>query len=85
MRDLLDCGDASGYALAALQAGLRGLVLTPEAPGRHRVAAIAQGLDALLLAEPPDALDMASHGAERRLHDWLREPGVPGDIGRAVG
>lgn len=78
--DLLDCGDASGHALAALRIGLRGLVLAPTAPGWQRVAAIAAAEGAQLLATAPEALDMAEHGAVRRLHDWLHPRTAPGDI-----
>src|SRR5690242_1137906 len=43
--DILDCGDGSGQALAALRCGLRGLVLLRSAPGWSSIAAIvdAQG------------------------------------------
>ncbi len=77
--DLLDCADASGQALAALRIGLRGLVLAAEAPGHARVAAIAAAEGAVLLATPPEALDMAIYGAARRLHDWLQSRPGPGD------
>ncbi|MDR3537798.1 MAG: hypothetical protein P4L71_14975 [Acetobacteraceae bacterium] len=83
--DLLDCGPLSGCALAALRIGLRGLVLTPEAPGRDRVAAIAAAEGALLLAEAPDALDLAAPGAARRLHDWLQARPVVGDTRGGLG
>ncbi|MGY0485144.1 hypothetical protein [Endobacter medicaginis] len=51
--DLLDCGDASGRALEALQLGLRGLVLAPDAPGRQTVAARAALLGAIVLDDAP--------------------------------
>jgi hypothetical protein len=77
MADLLDCADASGQALAALRIGLRHLILHPDAPGRARVAAIVAGLDGILLAQRPAALDLAAPGDRRRLHEWVRTCGTP--------
>ncbi len=70
--DILDCADASGYALAALRLGQPALALAPDALSRAAVAAIAAEAGALLLEAPPPALDLARPGAERRLMDWLR-------------
>jgi hypothetical protein len=70
--DLLDCADASGQALAALRIGLRHLILTPDAPGRHRVAAIVAGFGGVLLAGRPPALDLAEPANRRRLHEWVQ-------------
>jgi hypothetical protein len=77
MTGLLDCADAAGQALAALRIGVRGLVLEAAVPGRARVALIAASYDAMLLEEPPPALDMAARGALRRLPTWLAPPGGP--------
>jgi hypothetical protein len=79
--DFLDCADASGLALAALRIGLRHLILTPDAPGRARVAAIIAGLDGVLLAERPAALDLAEPADRRRLHAWVRARSGPDDSG----
>jgi hypothetical protein len=76
MMDLLDCADASGMAMAALRVGVNRLVLWPEAPGWAAVARIAEGQGGFVLPTAPAALDMASRGAERRLHGWLRKPGL---------
>ena len=70
--DILDCGDASGYAIAALRVGQPALVLSSAAPGRGAVAAIAAEMDAVVLQMRPPALDLARRGAERHLADWLR-------------
>jgi hypothetical protein len=70
--DLLDCGDASGQALAAVRIGLRHLILWPDAPGREKVAAIVAGVGGVLLAERPPALDLADPANHRRLHEWVR-------------
>lgn len=70
--DILDCADASGYALAALRIGQPALILASDAPGRAAVAAIAAETGAILLETRPPALDLAVRGAERRLSDWLR-------------
>jgi len=82
--DVLDCGEASGYALAALRIGLTRLVLAPAAPGRDAVAAIVAGQGGLLLAHAPPALDMADRSDRRRLHDWLQLRTTPGDSGPAL-
>jgi len=77
--DLLDCADASGQALAALRIGLRHLILTPDAPGRERVAKIMVGLGGVLLAERPPALDLADPASHRRLHEWVQARSGPDD------
>ena len=82
--DLLDCADASGQALAALRIGLRHLILSSDAPGRERVAAIIAGLDGVLLAERPPALDLAEPANRRRLHAWVRARSSPDDSGAPV-
>lgn len=82
--DLLDCGEASGQALAALRIGVVRLVLSPAAPGWGAVAAIAAGQGGQVLREAPPALDMANPAARRRLHDWLHPRTTPGDSGSSV-
>jgi hypothetical protein len=82
--DLLDCADASGQALAALRIGLRHLILSPDAPGRARVAAIVAGLDGVLLVERPPALDLADPASRRRLGEWVRVRSGPDDSGAAL-
>lgn len=79
--DLLDCADASGQALAAVRIGLRHLILWPDAPGRAKVAAIVAGLDGVLLAERPPALDLADPANRRRLHEWVQARTGPDDSG----
>jgi hypothetical protein len=79
--DILDCADASGQALAALRIGQRHLILTLDAPGRARVAAIVAGLGGVLLAERPPALDLAEPTSRRRLHEWVRSRSDPDDRG----
>lgn len=69
--DILDCADASGYALAALRMGQRAVVLAPGAPGLPAITAIAAMRGAVLLQTRPPALDFVQRGAERRLTDWL--------------
>jgi len=82
--DLLDCADAPGQALAALRIGLRHLILTPDAPGRARVAKIVAGLGGVLLAERPPALDLAEPASRLRLHEWLRARSDPDDGGAGL-
>ncbi len=67
---LLDCGDAAGRALEALRLGLRGIVLRPQ-PSFATVAEIAAAQGAVVLNQPPPALDLAASGAFHRLADWL--------------
>lgn len=75
---VLDCGDAPGYALAALRAGLRVLVLDPAVPAFPAVAAAAAEVGAAVWPERPPALDLggldlhapAGRG-HRRLAEWL--------------
>ncbi len=50
---VMDCGDAPGYALAALRMGFRTIVLRGDPRARARVAAIARAMGARLLARPP--------------------------------
>ena len=77
--DILDCGDGTGQALAALRIGQQHLVLSPGAPGRDAVAAIAAQQGGSVLHQAPPALDLAQRGAIRRLHDWLQMRATPGD------
>jgi len=79
--DFLDCGDASGQALAAVRIGLRHLILVSDAPGRHRVAAIIADCNGVLLAERLPALDLADPANRRRLHEWVRVRCSPDDSG----
>jgi hypothetical protein len=83
--DILDCADAAGQAMAALRVGLTRLVLWPEAPGWHAVAAIAAGRRGFVLPAAPPALDMAKRGAIRTLYDWLQVRTAPGDIPAGLG
>jgi hypothetical protein len=83
--DILDCADASGYALGALRIGQRCIILHSEAPGRSAVVAIAASCGGEVLAARPPALDMAERGAARRLHDWLQMRTTPGDSEGALG
>ena len=82
--DLLDCGDASGQALAAVRIGLRRLILWPDAPGRAKVVSIVTGLGGVLLAERPPALDLADPGNRRRLHEWVQARTDTDDRGAAL-
>ncbi len=69
--DVLDCGDAAGRALEALRAGCKWLVLDEHCPAFPRVAERAALHGARLLPSRPASLDLAEHGALRRLHVWL--------------
>jgi hypothetical protein len=71
VHDILDCGDGSGQAMAALRVGVVHLVLWEEAPGWGAVAAIAASQGGEVLVTPPPALDLADSRARRRLQEWL--------------
>lgn len=58
-RAVLDCGDAPGFALAALRAGARTVVLDPACPAWPAVTAAAAAVGATVLPARPEALDMA--------------------------
>jgi hypothetical protein len=53
--DILDCGDGTGQAFAALRIGVTRLVLWPDAPGRDSVVAIAEAMGGFVLASAPPA------------------------------
>lgn len=55
MADILDCGAAPGYAMAALRCGCRALVLAPG-PAFPAVTAAAATLGAVILDFRPPAL-----------------------------
>jgi hypothetical protein len=86
--DLLCCGDAAGFALAALRAGCRGLVLDAACPAFAAVAGAAEEAGALLLPARPPAfdpigLDLRRPGAAARLRAWL--DAAPDDSAPAAG
>ena len=85
LADVLDCGGASGDALAALRIGQALLVLSPAAPGRDAVAAMAADWGGAVLPCAPPALDMAQARDRRRLHEWLHQRTTPGDSGPTLG
>jgi hypothetical protein len=53
IESVMDCGDASGFALSALRTGFKAVVLRGDPRARARVAAIARTTGARLLARPP--------------------------------
>ena len=69
--DVLDCAAAPGWAMAALRAGQRLLVLDPACPAFPAVAAAAATLGARVLDHRPPVLDLAERGAAWRLRGWL--------------
>ncbi len=71
-RDVLDCADAPGVAMAALRAGLKALVLADDCPAFPAVAAAAAGCGAVVMRQRPDSLDLARPGDAWRLAAWLQ-------------
>jgi hypothetical protein len=53
-RWVLDCADAPGHVLAALRAGVRGVVFTGAPDLRERLASVAAACGAELLATRPE-------------------------------
>ena len=85
---VLDCGGAPGFALSALRAGTRLLVLDLGAPAFAAVAAAAAETGAELWPERPPALDLgrldlrSADGRGRlRLAEWLTGGAVTGPPG----
>lgn len=81
---VLDCADAPGFALHALRAGARLLVLHRAVPAFGAVAAAAEEIGAAVWGERPPALDLgaldlrpAGRG-RRRLSEWLTSHAVTG-------
>ncbi len=70
-RDILDCADAPGAAMAALRRGQPALVLDPACPAFQAVRAAAATCGACVLTARPAALDLADPRALRALADWL--------------
>jgi hypothetical protein len=68
---ILDCADAPGRAMEALRIGQQTVILDAACPAFAAVAAAAATLGARVLAERPEALDLAERGAARRLAAWL--------------
>ncbi len=81
--DVLDCGTAPGWAMAALRMGQRILVLDPASPAFPAVRAAGAGIGALVLPVAPKGLDLAERGAARRLGGWLASTtdDTPGGVG----
>jgi hypothetical protein len=70
VRDILDCADAPGRAMAALRIGQRLLRCDPG-PALPDIVATAEAVGAEVLTVRPPALDLAQPGALRRLPAWL--------------
>ena len=69
---LLDCGQAAGYAAAALHAGVRGIIVAAPDPQHHALASLAQGMGARMLRQRPRALELPLRGARDVLDRYLR-------------
>ncbi len=71
---VLDCGDMPGYALAALRDGVDVIRFTGKTAAR--IADIAAQCSARVIAERPEALDLATierarRDPERACREWL--------------
>ena len=56
MDSILDCGDAAGYALAALRLGFK--AVRYDGPATERVAKIAEHYNARIIPDRPVSLDL---------------------------
>ena len=81
MRDILDCADAPGAAMAALRRGQPALVLDPACPAFTTICRVAATTGAVVLAARPPALDLADPLAARRLAAWLGADDSAGGLG----
>ncbi len=84
-RDILDCADAPGAAMAALRRGQPALVLDAACPAFAAVTGAASECGAVILAARPVALDLAEldlnrPGASHRLRAWLAADDRPGRL-----
>lgn len=75
---VLDCGDMPGYALAALRDGVAAIRFSGDTA--DKIADIAAQYGALVFAERPEALDLATVERSRRdlgraCRDWLETHG----------
>ena len=69
---VLDCGAAPGFALAALQFGLKRVRFTGVEKARRRLQAIAAQFDAAIETESMPALDLRGvRQPEARCRAWL--------------
>jgi len=73
---VLDCGDMPGYAMAALRDGAR--VIRFSGDTAEKIADIAAQYGAQMIAERPEALDLATverarHDPERACREWLEK------------
>jgi len=78
VRDILDCGEASGQAMAALRVRQQLLVLLPSAPSWSAVAAMAEAAGGCVLPLAPPALDLAQPGAAQHLGNFVASANRPG-------
>lgn len=69
--DVLDCGDAAGWAMQALRLGQKRLIVDPACPQFDAVLERAVTTGATIGTIRPPALDLAQHGAGRKLLGWL--------------
>jgi hypothetical protein len=68
---VLDCGGSAGTAQEALAAAADGILFVGGGVQADRLASIAARAGALFLRARPEALDLGSYGAERKLPLWL--------------
>ncbi|MCE2575985.1 hypothetical protein [Komagataeibacter sp. FNDCR2] len=68
---LLDCGQAAGYAAAALHAGVGGIIVAAP-PAQHRtLVSLARDMGARVLRQRPPALELPPRGAGDALARYL--------------
>lgn len=81
---VLDCGDAPGFALAALREGLSTVHVAVRADVREKLASIAEGCGAALHPGPAPQLDLRDRlDPAASCRAALRIPPGPADAGGA--
>lgn len=69
---VLDCGDSTGYALAALRAGVKRIQLGGKRSAVKKVEEIAAAYGARLARQPGRVLDPREYpNPEKALEEWL--------------
>ncbi|WP_244987533.1 hypothetical protein [Komagataeibacter oboediens] len=71
--NVLDCGQAAGYAATALRAGLRNVIARVAPAQHHALASLARATGGHVMDQRPDALDLPPRGAMEALERYLRD------------
>jgi len=74
LQAVLDCGDAAGYALAALRSGVKFIRFSGNRAVAGKIADIARQQGAQLVVDPLDILDLRGKSdADTAIGGWLAD------------